>query len=47
MKQADRLTDPAARRSFLQNVPHNREIMAAWARRGAAQALKAAAAPAT
>jgi predicted ATPase/class 3 adenylate cyclase len=33
-KQAERISDPAARRSFLQNVPHNREIMAAWARRG-------------
>ena len=33
MKQADRISDPQARRSFLQNVPHNREIVAAWSRR--------------
>jgi hypothetical protein len=32
LKQADRISDPQARRSFLQNVPHNREIVAAWSR---------------
>ncbi|RZT93790.1 ATP-binding protein [Rivibacter subsaxonicus] len=28
--QADRITDPVARRGFLQLVPHHREISAAW-----------------
>ncbi len=36
MKQADRIDDAQARRGFLNNVPHNREIVAAWARRQAA-----------
>ena len=33
LKRADRISDPRARRSFLQNVPHNREIVLAWSRR--------------
>jgi predicted ATPase len=33
LKQADRISDARARRSFLQNVPHNREIVLAWSRR--------------
>ncbi len=36
MKQADRIDDAQARRGFLNNVPHNREIVAAWSRRQAA-----------
>ena len=30
--QAARITDPRARQGFLQQVPHHREIVAAWAR---------------
>jgi hypothetical protein len=33
--QADTITDSATRQGFLQNVPHHREIVAAWAQRGA------------
>jgi len=39
MAQADAIgrstTDPALRHGFLQNIPHHREIVAAWAQRGA------------
>ena len=34
MAQADKITDATLRHMFLHNVPHNREIEAAWARRG-------------
>lgn len=37
--QADRISDPAARRGLLDNVPHHREIVAAWQRRKAGAAL--------
>jgi class 3 adenylate cyclase/predicted ATPase len=33
MNQADTITDPALRESFLRNIPHHREITAAWAKR--------------
>ena len=33
MTQADAITDSALRQGFLQNIPHHREIVAAWARR--------------
>jgi tetratricopeptide (TPR) repeat protein len=35
MVQADTITDFALRQGFLQNIPHHREIVAAWAQRGA------------
>jgi class 3 adenylate cyclase/tetratricopeptide (TPR) repeat protein len=35
MVQADTITDSALRQGFLRNVPHHREIVAAWAQRGA------------
>ena len=34
MAQADAITDAALRQGFLQNIPHHREIAAAWAMRG-------------
>lgn len=37
--QADRISDPAARQGFLENVPHHREIVAAWQRRAAGAAI--------
>ena len=37
MKQAERITDMPARHGFLHNVPHNREIVAAWSQRAIAQ----------
>ena len=37
MKQAERITDMPARHGFLHNVPHNREIVAAWSQRVIAQ----------
>jgi hypothetical protein len=36
MAQAAAITDATLRRGFLQNIPHHREIVAAWPRRGAA-----------
>ncbi|MBK8905585.1 MAG: tetratricopeptide repeat protein [Anaerolineaceae bacterium] len=30
MAQADRFSDPSQRQMFLENIPYNREIMAAW-----------------
>ena len=30
LKRAERITDPARRRTFLQNVPYHRELLAAW-----------------
>jgi len=35
MAQADSITDPALRQGFLQNIPHHREIVAAWVKRDA------------
>ncbi len=35
MAQAQAIADPALRQGFLQNVPHHREIVAAWATGGA------------
>ena len=42
--QAVRITDPQARRGFLQHVPHHREIVAAWLRHAQAPAVAAPAA---
>ena len=45
MTQADTIsrstTDATLRRGFLQNIPHHREIVAAWAQRSAASELSA------
>jgi class 3 adenylate cyclase/tetratricopeptide (TPR) repeat protein len=43
MAQADALTDPALRHGLLQNIPHHREIVAAWAKRSAGGEAGAAA----
>jgi hypothetical protein len=34
LAQADAINDAALRQGFLKNIPHHREIMAAWANRG-------------
>jgi tetratricopeptide (TPR) repeat protein len=39
--QADAITDPALRRRFLDDIPHHREIVAAWAARDAVGASRA------
>lgn len=41
MAQADALTDATLRQGFLQNVPFNREIVAAWAKRSVADKFPA------